>query len=113
VGAEADARATYSVHGNHEIGVRRVDVEAKFGGGCIEWSAVGVAKDECTGIKFPAVGFEGIFRGFHGNGSEAETQSRERVVGIVADEEGFALAVDAAGSIDFADFAHGRVEDRN
>src|SRR5271169_1808144 len=87
-----------------------MDFDSEILGGFFEFGAIGVANEEGAGFELDAVGFERIFGGFHGNVGETEAECGESIVGVVLDEEDFALALDSAGGSDPAHFLHGGAE---
>ncbi len=93
-----------------QAGTRGMDFDSQIFGGLFELGAIRIANDERAGFELDAVGFEGVFGGFHGNAGEAEAKGGEGIVRVVLDEEDFALAVDSARGIDPAHFLHGGAE---
>src|SRR5262249_35310021 len=54
-----------------------------------------------------AIGLENLFGSLHGNVGHAEAQGGQRVIGVVVDEGGIALTINAAGDHNVAFLFHG------
>ncbi len=107
---ESDAGNGKCMRLDAQRGVAGMDFNSEIFGSFFELGTIGVPNYEGAGFVFDAVGFKGIFCGFHGNAGQAEAESSEGIVGVVLDEEDFALAVDSARGIDPAHFLHGGAE---